>query len=156
MNAKSYTVEEALEKLKHYCSYRERCHQEVIQKLKSLGMIELSRDVIVSKLITEGYLNETRFATIFARDKFYLKHWGKPKIEYALKMRDIGTRTIALALAEIPQEDYMSRLYALADKRLKSINETNIYKRRKKLADYLLYRGWESHLVYDVIKQLIP
>jgi regulatory protein len=46
-------------------------------------------------------------------------------------------------------------VYTLAKKRLDSIKETNTLKKKKKLADYLLYRGWESHLVYDKVNELI-
>ena len=61
-NQKVYTVEEMQKKLEHYCAYQERCHQEVIQKLRQLKMIPSAIDRIIGYLIEHNYLNETRFA----------------------------------------------------------------------------------------------
>tara|TARA_R110002049_G_scaffold213058_2_gene384358 strand:- start:5861 stop:6334 length:474 start_codon:yes stop_codon:yes gene_type:complete len=151
----SYTITEATKKLEYYCAYQERCHKEVTQKLKDMGMIPDAIDVVITHLITANYLNESRFAQSFARGKFSVKKWGKRRIINELKQRHISTYNITLALKEINEDDYRNTLDVLAKKRLDSIKETNSQKRRKKLADYLLYRGWESHLVYEKITNLI-
>lgn len=153
--AKSYSVTEAIKKMEHYCAYQERCHKEVVDKLKALRMIPQSIDHIVTHLIRENYLNEERFAKSFARGKFRNKKWGKSRIVNELKIRSISKFNIQSALKEIPEDDYLKTLDALAKKRLREIKEVHPQKRKKKLADYLFYRGWESHLVYDKIKELI-
>ena len=76
----AYSLDEAQKKIEHYCAYQERCHQEVVQKLRQMKMIPQAIDVIIGKLIQENYLNETRFAQSFARGKFRIKKWGKDKI----------------------------------------------------------------------------
>ena len=81
---KSYTLEEATRRLERYCAYQERCHQEVVQKLKELGMIPEAIDQIVVHLIGEGFLNEGRFAMAFAWGKFNQKYWGRNRIEREL------------------------------------------------------------------------
>lgn len=149
------TVDEATKKMEHYCAYQERCHQEVVQKLKGFGMIPQVIDHIVAHLINENYLNEERFAKSFARGKFRIKKWGKNRIVNELRARNISRFIIQSALKEIPEGDYLDTLESLATKRLSEIKETHPQKRKKKLADYLLYRGWESHLVYNQIKKLI-
>ena len=72
-----------------------------------------------------------------------------------MKFRDISVYNIKSALAEIQNEDYLTTFDELAKKRLGQITEKNPLKRKKKLADYLLYRGWESHLVYEKVGELI-
>jgi regulatory protein len=47
----TFTLIEAQQKLEHYCAYQERCHQEVITKLKTMGMITAAIDTVVSHLI---------------------------------------------------------------------------------------------------------
>lgn len=151
----TYTLKEATQKLKAYCAYQERCHKEVNQKLREMGMIPDVRDKIVANLITENFLNEERFAQSFARGKFNIKKWGKNRIVNELKFRGISRFNIKIALKEIEDNQYFITLEALAKKRVSQIEETNLQKRRKKLADYLLYRGWESHLVYEKVREHI-
>lgn len=151
----SYTLAEAKKKLEYYCAYQERCHKEVRQKLRDMRMIPEAIDQIITHLITENFLNEERFAQSFARGKFNIKKWGRNRITQELKFRNISVYNIKTALKEINDEDYLTTLDALAKKRMTQITEKNSQKRKKKLADYLLYRGWESHLVYGKIKELV-
>ena len=151
----SYTLDEARKKLESYCAYQDRCHKEVNQKLKDMGMIPSAIDQIIYALIQDNFLNEERFSKSFARGKFNIKKWGKNRIIKELKQRGISKYNITTALKEIDEDDYLETLTVLAQKRLDAISEKNIQKRRKKLADYLLYRGWESHLVYEKITELI-
>jgi len=152
---KTYTVIEATEKMKSYCAYQERCHKEVKDKLRSLRMIEAASDLIINTLIQENFLNETRYATSFARGKFRIKKWGRNRIKLELKRRDIGVYNINMAMKEISDVDYLNTFYELAHKKADSLTETDLWKKRKKLSDYLLYRGWESHLVYEAINDII-
>jgi len=152
----SPTLIEATKILERYCAYQERCHLEVVQKLKGLGMIPEAIDQIIGHLIQENYLNEERFARSYARGKFNIKKWGRNRIVLELKRRQISVYNIKAALQEIDPGDYQETLDALALKRLGQIREANPQKRRKKLADYLLYRGWEHGLVQEKVGELLP
>jgi len=154
-NISTYTLTEATKKLEGYCTYQERCHKDVITKLRAMRMIPEAIDQIVAHLIQENYLNEERFAKSFARGKFRIKKWGRIRITNELKYRAISKYNIKTALNEIDQDAYSETLNLLAKKRLAAIKETNVQKRKRKLADYLLYRGWESHLVYAKVKELV-
>ena len=153
---KHITVQEAQQKLERYCAYQDRCHLEVVSKLKEMRMIPEAIDVIVAHLIQENYLNEERFARSFARGKFNIKKWGKNRIVNELKRRQISTFNIKCALSEISEEDYLNTFNELAIKRWEQLNTENLQRRKKKLTDYLFYRGWESHLVYKKIQELKP
>lgn len=154
-NRKTYTVNDALHKLQHFCAYQERCHQEVYDKLKTMNMIPEAIDQIIVSLIQENYLNEERFAKAFVSGKFRIKKWGRQRLTLELKKRNITKRLIENAIAEINESEYLETLDALASKKCSNITETNPFKKKKKLADYLLYRGWESHLVYEKVNTLI-
>ncbi|PZR09529.1 MAG: recombinase RecX [Flavobacterium psychrophilum] len=148
---KSYTVEEAKRKMEHYCAYQERCHDEVVQKLRSLNMIPQAIDVIVVHLLDNNFLNEERFACSFARGKFRIKHWGKRRITNELKARNISRYNIERALKEIPEGEYLDSFHELAEKQWEITRETNIQKKKKKVMDYLLRKGYESNLVQEKI-----
>ena len=152
---KTYTVDEALKNMERYCSYQERCHKEVTQKLYSMYMIPEAIELIVVKLMQDNFLNEERFAKAFVSGKFRIKKWGKQRLTRELKQRDIGKTLINMALQTISDHEYLNTFHAIAEKKAESIKETNILKKKKKLADYLFYRGWESHLVYDKVNELI-
>ncbi len=152
---KTYTVEEAINRMEQYCVYRERCHKEVNQKLKEMRMIPEAIDHIVNYLLQNDFLNESRFAKAFARGKFKIKKWGKHRIINELKSREITKYNIQIALKEIPDSEYRDTFDALTKKRWKELKtEKNLQKKRKKLIDYLLYRGWESELIYEKLNEL--
>lgn len=152
---KVYSVEAAKRAIERYCVYQERCHKEVEQKLKEYRMIPEAIAIIIVHLLEHNFLNEERFSQSFARGKFRIKKWGKVRIKRELKFREISAYNIKSALKEINENDYLETFNALAEKRVEAITETNKYKKKKKLADYLLYRGWESSLVYAKVNELI-
>lgn len=151
----SHTLKEATNKLMRFCTYRERCHKEVRQKLEELNMIPLAQDEIIGKLIEEGFLNEERFTRVFVRDKFRLKKWGRHRIIRELKFRAISDYLITTALnEEIDPDDYYETFQDLLNKRLKTISETHPLKVKQKLAGFLLRKGYESSLVYEHLYDL--
>ena len=152
---KTYTVEEAKGRMERYCAYQERCHKEVVTKLRQMRMIPEAIDVIVAYLIEENFLNEERFARSYARGKFRFKKWGRVRITRELKFREISRYNIACAMEEI-EDDYQEVFDTLAEKKADTITEKNIQKARRKLADYLLYKGWESSMVYEKAVELFP
>ena len=147
--------EQALQKLRHYCGYQERSHGEVQEKLYSFGLRKKDVEAALATLIEENYLNEERFALQFAGGHFRLKSWGRVKIRYELKQRQISEYCIKKALAAIDEEDYEKTLSRLAEKKWETLNdETNIFSRKKKLQDYLMQKGYESDLVAAVVRAL--
>jgi regulatory protein len=150
----SHTLKEAKSKIEYYCAYQERCHKEVTEKLRSMGMIPAAIDQILVGLITDNFLNEMRFAQSYARGKFRIKKWGKNRIKQELKVRDISSYCIKAGLKEIDPQEYLEIFNEISFKKGTSLENLSLLKQRKKLADYLLYRGWESHLVYDKLQEL--
>src|SRR5437016_4318961 len=121
IKGKNLSKEQALQKLKHYCSYQERCHSEVKTKLYQLGVNKKMNDEIIAELIQGSYLNEERFAIAFARGKFKMNHWGKRKIDYALKEKFISDYCIKKALMQIPEKEYTEILGKIAKEKYESL-----------------------------------
>ena len=114
---KSYTVQEALKAMEHYCAYQERCHKEVETKLRNIGMFQDAQDLIILHLLQENYLNEERFSKAFARGKFNIKKWGRIRISNELKFRNISIYNIKSAMKEIEEAVYFETLETLAQKK---------------------------------------
>lgn len=151
MYKKQLTTEQALQKLKHYCGYQERCHSEVKEKLYSLGVWKKDHDEIIAALIEQDYLNEERFAISFASGKFRIKQWGRTKIKYELKQRQVSEYSIKKALKNIIEEDYIATLKKLSDDKYASLKDDQYLTRKKKTMDYLLQKGFETELVRKIM-----
>jgi regulatory protein len=102
-----------------------------------------------------NFLNEERFSKSFARGKFKIKNWGKQRIIRELKFRDISEYNIKTALKEIDEQEYLSIIYKITDKRNLLINESDFYKRKKKLTDFLIRKGYEFELIFETVKNVL-
>lgn len=151
---KTYTVQEALQKLSRYCVYQDRCHQEVEQKLKAMNMIPEARAQIISELIKQDFLNEERFAMSYVRGKFNQKGWGRIRLKQELKRRQITDYLIRKALKQIKESDYLKQLSNLASKKYKQLGKDNSWAAKTKLKNHLLYKGYELHLILEEINNL--
>lgn len=149
------TPQQALLKAKHYCSYQERCHCEVKEKLYGLGLNKSETEQIMSTLIEGNYLNEERFAIQFAGGHFRTKNWGRVKIAHALKQKQVSPYCIKTALLLIDKKEYKKTLQKLLDLKLKSLKtEKNIFNKKQKLQVHLLQKGFEMDLVKEMIASI--
>ncbi len=142
-----------LNKAKKYCSYQERSQQELRDKLYSLGLHKSEVEEAIALLITEGFLNEERFAIAYAGGKFRIKRWGKIKIKQGLKLKKVSDYCIHKALQAIPDNDYNQTLTELTDKYRKKIKESNPIKKNQLLARQLISCGYEPELVWQYIQK---
>lgn len=154
MFIKHLTKEQALQKLKHYCGYQERCHSEVKEKLWQLKVSKKEHDEIIASLIEDDYLNEERFAVLFAGGKFRVKQWGRVKIKYELKQKQVSEYSIKKALSQINEEDYLKTLVLQAKKKYATLKNEHWMIRKKKTIDYLAHKGYEHGLIANVLETI--
>ena len=154
-NKKSFTVDELQKKMEYYCVYQDRCHQEVERKMNEHQLIPEAKEKILLHLMQHDFLNEERFSKSFARGKFRIKNWGKQRIIRELKTKNISNYNINSALKEIDDEDYLETIYRITKNRNHTITENNIYKRKKKLQDFLLRKGYEYDLIFKIVNAVI-
>jgi regulatory protein len=152
---KRFSPTEALAKIQRYCAYQERSHKEVKNKLYDYGLYENQVDEIVSQLITDGFLNEERFAKAFAGGKFRIKKWGKLKIKNELEFLGLTKNCIQRGLKEIEAADYSKTLKTLIKKKSTEIHEVNLYKKRDKVARFAIGKGYEPEMVWEYVRDLI-
>lgn len=153
MYKKALTPEQALQKLRHYCAYQERAHQEVRDKLFQLGCPSRQHDELISTLIEENYLNEERFAIAFAGGKWRVKRWGRTRIQYELQVRKISKYCIRKALEEIEEDEYVRILDQLAAAKYASLAKHPPPIRYKRTSDYLQGKGFEPALIRKALSK---
>jgi regulatory protein len=144
----------AYPRITRFCAYQERSHYEVREKLQSLGLSEEDSDAVISKLITDGFVNEERFAKSFAGGKFRMKKWGRIRIEHALQSHQISTRCIAIGLREIDEEDYRLVLERLIMSKAASVSREDEYQKWDAVSKFVIGKGYEPELVWNVIKEI--
>ena len=147
--------DQALQKIRHYCGYQERCHAEVKEKLYSFGLYKKDVEEMISTLIEENYLNEERFALQFAGGKFRMNQWGRKKIEFELKQKHVSDYCIKKGLKEINDIQYRNTLEKLAQQKWEQLqDELNVFTRRKKVSDYLLQKGYEYSYISEIVSSV--
>lgn len=142
----------ALTKAEQFCAYQERSQQEVRDKLYDMGMYPDGVERVISQLITGNFLNEERFAKAYAQGKFRMKGWGRIKIKQGLKLKRVPDKLISKALQLIDGDEYLSVLQKILEKKQSQTTESDAFKRRYKLQQYAMSRGFESDLINDVLK----
>jgi len=142
--------EEAFSKLLKYCTYQERCHEEVRAKLISLKVYGSELEEVMSRLIENNFLNEERYAKTYAGSKFRQLQWGKTKIIQQLKFRKVSEYCIKEALKEINDDDYIKTLKTLAEKRKKQVKGDKNHV--QKTVQFLISKGFEPDLVWKEVK----
>ena len=146
---------EALVKIQHYCAYQERSHKEVKNKLFEYGLFASEVDEILAQVITDGFLNEERFAKAFAGGKFRIKKWGRLKIKQELEMLGLTSRCVASGLKEIDATDYKRTLKELIRKKASQVTEKNEFKRKSLIARFVIGKGYEAEVVWEMVKELV-
>ncbi len=150
----SLTLEQAKNKLEHFCAYQDRCHTDVISKLYNLKVSSDLHDEILVYLINNKFLNEERFARSFARGKHRISGWGKNKILGELKIRKISANLIKIAMTEIDDTMYFETLNKLAEQRWQSLTDKDINKKKQKLIGFLHRKGYEMEYILDKVNDL--
>ena len=140
-----------LEKARKYCAYQERCQQEVRNKLYEWEVYYDLQEEVIATLISENFINEERFAKIFAGGKFRIKKWGRIKIRVELEKRSISEYSINKGMKEIGERDYQKTLKELAEKKLLEAKEKDAFLKKQKVFQQLLRKGYETDLIKKVL-----
>jgi len=152
---KRHTPKEAKLKAANFCAYQERSQKEVRNKLYDLGLYPDEVEDVLTDLIMDNFINEERFAKAYIGGKFRVKKWGRKKILIGIAPHKLSPYCIKKGLEEIDDEDYIQTLEELVEKKANAVSESDLFKKRNKVATYAMYRGFESDLVWEVVKRLV-
>jgi regulatory protein len=145
----------ALQKLRHYCAYQERCHSEVEHKCRELGLRGEEIGEAIAALIGDNFLNEERFAKAFAGGKFRTRQWGRRKITLELQQRQVSAYCIKKGLQEIDEDDYRRVLQQQAAKKYASLQGQHPLKQKLKTIQYLVQKGFEPALAQAALEEIV-
>jgi regulatory protein len=143
----------ALKRAMSLCAGREVCLSDIKQKLNAWGVEDEDKQKIINRLINDKFIDERRYALAFVKDKFRYNKWGKIKLSAALRMKNIADETIREALDSIDEEIYRAALKSIITNRRKTLKSRSLYDLKGKLLRYGLSKGFESHLIYDLLNE---
>lgn len=143
----------ALKRAMSLCAGREICLSDVKQKLTAWGVEDQDKQKIINLLIEDKFINERRYAFAFVNDKFRYNRWGKIKLSSALRLKNIADETIREALDSIGDEVYLGALKSIIANHRKTLKPKNLYDLKGKLLRYGMSKGFESHLIYDLLNK---
>lgn len=144
----------ALNKAMALCARREFCSWDIQVKLESWGLNSSDAKSVISSLIKEDFINDKRYAEAFVRDKYRQNKWGKVKITAHLKAKNIASELISSALASLDDDQYRQMIRDTLDSHRKFVKAKNQYDLKGKLLRFGLSKGFESHLLYDILNEI--
>ena len=139
-----------------YIAYKARTEHEVRQKLQRKGFAEPIADEAVARMRELGYLDDTDYARAYARGRLNGRGHGPHRIRSDLFRRGVARSIIDTVLDDLTEPDDL-RETALRHgrKRWRRLQrEEDPYKRRKKLSDFLMRRGFDFDLIREVTATL--
>lgn len=154
MRKETITTEEARFKASAYCASAERCLSEVIEKLKNWGADNDTITSVVDYLIREKYVDDSRYALFYVRDKFRFNKWGRYKISMMLKAKGIPSEDISNAIGEIDENEYISTLISLLKAKKRTLKGGNDYEQKAKLYRFAISRGFENSVISVAINEM--
>lgn len=144
----------ALKKAMSLCARREYCSEDIRVKLDSWGINNPDADNIISSLIRENFINDKRYAEAFVKDKYHHNKWGKVKIASQLRAKRIASELIDSALATVDEDQYRQTIKDILASHRKFIKAKNQFDLKGKLLRFGLSKGFESHILYDILNEL--
>ena len=145
---------EMLSTLAKYCSQTERCLFDVRKKIKAENLSEEAEKRITDYLLREKFIDEERFCRSFVNDKFKFNNWGRIKICYELKTRNITPEVYYEAVDSIDEDEYMSVLSDLLKRKKRTVKGRSSQDIFQKLCRFAISRGFETSLIVDSLKSI--
>lgn len=142
-----------LKKAMAYCAGKECCRSDISQKLSAWSADEEEIEKILNQLVRENFINEERYAAAFVKDKFRYNKWGRVKTGAALRQKKIPADIISIAFEAIDENAYLEALKTIISAHRRTVKAKNQYDLKGKLLRYGLSKGFESHLLYDILNE---
>ena len=148
------TYKEAFSKATDLCSRSEKCSFDLEVKCREWQLPREETNQLITYLIQEKFIDHLRYASSFVNDKFRFNKWGRIKLAYALRQKQIEEQCIREALSRLPEDAYREVLSDLLSAKAKSVKDKDAYARRNKLLAFALSHGFETDLALKIVEGL--
>jgi regulatory protein len=142
-------LQRALELAYGYLSSRDRTRAEVRRRLERDRLEPSAIEGAIRTLVDQGYVDDARFARLFAEDKRELEHWGSDRIRRTLLERGIDRELVERTLRAEPAETELDRALALLRRRFPA--PPGDRRERDRAIGVMLRKGYDSELALDAL-----
>lgn len=145
--------EQALLQMSELCARSEQCEFDLREKMRKKLVPAADADRVIDYLYDNNFLNVSRFARAYCRDKHRFNGWGRIKIRMMLAAKRIPAAEIKGALSAIEQNEYLDTLGRLLTAKAKGLN-LNDRADRARLLRSLYAKGYEPGLIIAAMQKL--
>lgn len=143
----------ALIRLEDLCARSEQCTFDLRRKMSQWGIPSADADSIILHLEENRFLDDSRFARTYTRDRYLYAKWGRRKIITALYAKRIDKSIIEDALSEIDMRRYAAIAFkAIASKLRQLPDEMPGFEKRQRLIRFAVGRGYEISLISQILE----
>ena len=148
-------IDTAFNKATALCARQEYCCSEIREKLRKWNNDEETSQNVIARLLEEKYIDEKRYAEFYVRDKFRFNKWGKQKIVWQLRMKQIPEEYINLALETINNEEYSNMLSAILKEKARSLGNIDVMKKKASLMRFAASRGFKIDEIMPLVERFL-
>lgn len=152
---KTKSATQALVALQRLAARSEKSSGDAMRLMQRWGVPETERRGVLARLIKERFIDDSRYAEAYVREKSRLAGWGERKIAMQLRAKGISQEIVKQALGAIDGDSQRLRLEDKLRRKLKSIKAVNDYELRGKLLRYALSLGYDYDTSSDAVQSVI-
>ena len=152
---KTKSPEQALASLMRLCSRAEKSSGDARRLMARWGVAVAERDGVLAKLIEMRFIDDSRFAAAYVRDRSRFGGWGTYKIRAGLKAKGVAEEVINEALAQLTEDNSAEQLLRQVERKAPKVKAANDYELKTKLIRFALSRGFEYDTVLAVVEQFM-
>lgn len=137
------TPEQALASLMRQCARAERCSGDALRSMRRWGLSDEDAHKVLDRLLRERFIDDSRYAAAYVREKSRLGGWGARKIAASLRAKRVAPKVIEEALGQLSSEDTASRLEELLRKKAAKTTASDAYQLKGKIVRFGVSRGFD-------------
>lgn len=155
-SGRAMTWREALARCEALCASSEQSSGDIAMKLRKWGICDSEAGEILRRLIDDGFVDNARYAHAYVRDKFRFAGWGRVKIAYNLRLKQVGSSVINEALqAEIDEDEYAAKAEGLLQSKYREVKSRQPMQARAALMRFAAQRGFEGNVAMAAINKIM-
>lgn len=149
------TPDEALAALMRLCARAEKSEGDARRLMRGWGVAEKDAEQVLGRLVRDRFIDDSRYAEAFVREKLRLSGWGEYKIRTALQRKGVSKEWIDAALSQADRPAMGERLAQQLERKARTVKYTSPYELKTKLIRYGLSLGYDYEAVMDAASAMV-